>query len=145
MFQPKFSRFHRLIFHAFLKFLHISNDYLADSCVDCQMPKVYKWLFYTCSCLCSSQSLEYTLQNLTMCSSWPTFAIVGPNGKLLAQIAGEGRRKVLMTIFKIFKCAYNPFCSRSDYFFQNYILNPCVQLVILVHDSIYLKLTQMVI
>uniref|UniRef100_A0A2N9HG53 GPI ethanolamine phosphate transferase 1 n=1 Tax=Fagus sylvatica TaxID=28930 RepID=A0A2N9HG53_FAGSY len=29
-----------------------------------------------------------------MCSSWPTFAIVGPNGKLLAQIAGEGRRKV---------------------------------------------------
>lgn len=29
-------------------------------------------------------------------NSWPTFAIVGPNGKLLAQVAGEGRRKVLM-------------------------------------------------
>lgn len=29
-------------------------------------------------------------------SSWPTFAIVSPNGKLIAQIAGEGRRKVLM-------------------------------------------------
>ncbi|XP_031102585.1 protein SUPPRESSOR OF QUENCHING 1, chloroplastic isoform X1 [Ipomoea triloba] len=28
-------------------------------------------------------------------SSWPTFAIVGPNGKLLAQIAGEGHRKDL--------------------------------------------------
>ncbi|KAM7478487.1 hypothetical protein LguiA_026700 [Lonicera macranthoides] len=28
-------------------------------------------------------------------NSWPTFAIVGPNGKLLAQIAGEGRRKDL--------------------------------------------------
>ncbi|KAI3944972.1 hypothetical protein MKW92_051069 [Papaver armeniacum] len=28
-------------------------------------------------------------------SSWPTFAIVSPNGKLLAQIAGEGRRKDL--------------------------------------------------
>lgn len=28
-------------------------------------------------------------------NSWPTFAIVGPNGKLLAQLAGEGRRKVL--------------------------------------------------
>ncbi|KAF6155127.1 hypothetical protein GIB67_043095, partial [Kingdonia uniflora] len=28
-------------------------------------------------------------------SSWPTFALVGPNGKLLAQIAGEGHRKDL--------------------------------------------------
>ncbi|XP_015874923.3 protein SUPPRESSOR OF QUENCHING 1, chloroplastic [Ziziphus jujuba] len=28
-------------------------------------------------------------------NSWPTFAIVGPNGKLLAQLAGEGRRKDL--------------------------------------------------
>ncbi|TYH91789.1 hypothetical protein ES332_A13G137800v1 [Gossypium tomentosum] len=28
-------------------------------------------------------------------NSWPTFAIVGPNGKLLAQIAGEGHRKDL--------------------------------------------------
>ncbi|KAL3843548.1 hypothetical protein ACJIZ3_000951 [Penstemon smallii] len=28
-------------------------------------------------------------------SSWPTFALVGPNGKLIAQIAGEGRRKDL--------------------------------------------------
>ncbi|THG17861.1 hypothetical protein TEA_027586 [Camellia sinensis var. sinensis] len=28
-------------------------------------------------------------------NSWPTFAIVGPNGKLLAQISGEGRRKVV--------------------------------------------------
>ncbi|XP_023894808.2 protein SUPPRESSOR OF QUENCHING 1, chloroplastic isoform X2 [Quercus suber] len=28
-------------------------------------------------------------------NSWPTFAIVGPNGKLLAQIAGEGRQKDL--------------------------------------------------
>ncbi|XP_015570646.1 protein SUPPRESSOR OF QUENCHING 1, chloroplastic isoform X1 [Ricinus communis] len=28
-------------------------------------------------------------------SSWPTFALVGPNGKLLAQISGEGHRKDL--------------------------------------------------
>lgn len=28
-------------------------------------------------------------------NSWPTFAIVGPNGKLLAQLSGEGRRKDL--------------------------------------------------
>ncbi|KAI8531712.1 hypothetical protein RHMOL_Rhmol11G0156800 [Rhododendron molle] len=28
-------------------------------------------------------------------NSWPTFVIVGPNGKLLAQISGEGRRKVV--------------------------------------------------
>ncbi|KAK1432524.1 hypothetical protein QVD17_09421 [Tagetes erecta] len=28
-------------------------------------------------------------------SSWPTFAIIGPTGKLLAQLAGEGRRKDL--------------------------------------------------
>ncbi|KAF9669845.1 hypothetical protein SADUNF_Sadunf13G0006800 [Salix dunnii] len=28
-------------------------------------------------------------------SSWPTFAIVGPNGKLIAQLSGEGRRKDL--------------------------------------------------
>ncbi|TYK10299.1 NHL repeat-containing protein 2 isoform X1 [Cucumis melo var. makuwa] len=28
-------------------------------------------------------------------NSWPTFAIVSPNGKLLAQISGEGRRKDL--------------------------------------------------
>ncbi|KAL3349804.1 hypothetical protein AABB24_022728 [Solanum stoloniferum] len=28
-------------------------------------------------------------------NSWPTFVLVGPNGKLLAQIAGEGRRKDL--------------------------------------------------
>lgn len=28
-------------------------------------------------------------------NSWPTFAIVGPNGKLIAQVSGEGRRKVI--------------------------------------------------
>ncbi|KAJ9186012.1 hypothetical protein P3X46_005570 [Hevea brasiliensis] len=28
-------------------------------------------------------------------NSWPTFAIVGPNGKLIAQISGEGHRKDL--------------------------------------------------
>ncbi|KAK6915673.1 NHL repeat [Dillenia turbinata] len=28
-------------------------------------------------------------------NSWPTFAIVGPNGKVLAQVSGEGRRKDL--------------------------------------------------
>ncbi|KAL2345612.1 hypothetical protein Fmac_006897 [Flemingia macrophylla] len=28
-------------------------------------------------------------------NSWPTFAIVGPNGKLLAQLAGEGHKKDL--------------------------------------------------
>ncbi|KAG5529374.1 hypothetical protein RHGRI_029927 [Rhododendron griersonianum] len=28
-------------------------------------------------------------------NSWPTFVIVGPNGKLLAQISGEGRQKVV--------------------------------------------------
>ena len=32
-------------------------------------------------------------------NSWPTFAIVGPNGKLLAQISGEGRRKVMVMHF----------------------------------------------
>ena len=30
-------------------------------------------------------------------NSWPTFAVVGPNGKLLAQLSGEGRRKVLIS------------------------------------------------
>lgn len=29
-------------------------------------------------------------------SSWPTFALVGPNGKLIGQLAGEGRREVLI-------------------------------------------------
>lgn len=29
-------------------------------------------------------------------NSWPTFAVVGPNGKIIAQLAGEGRRKVLI-------------------------------------------------
>ncbi|KAI3448473.1 hypothetical protein Pfo_005138 [Paulownia fortunei] len=28
-------------------------------------------------------------------SSWPTFALVGPNGKLIAQVSGEGHRKDL--------------------------------------------------
>ncbi|MED6134459.1 Protein SUPPRESSOR OF QUENCHING 1, chloroplastic [Stylosanthes scabra] len=28
-------------------------------------------------------------------SSWPTFAVIGPNGKLLAQLAGEGHKKVV--------------------------------------------------
>ncbi|KAL1545981.1 Protein SUPPRESSOR OF QUENCHING 1, chloroplastic [Salvia divinorum] len=28
-------------------------------------------------------------------NSWPTFAVVGPNGKLIAQVSGEGRRKDL--------------------------------------------------
>ncbi|XP_021772395.1 NHL repeat-containing protein 2-like isoform X1 [Chenopodium quinoa] len=28
-------------------------------------------------------------------NSWPTFAVVGPNGRLIGQIAGEGRRKDL--------------------------------------------------
>ncbi|KAJ0037391.1 hypothetical protein Pint_22655 [Pistacia integerrima] len=32
-------------------------------------------------------------------NSWPTFAIVGPNGKLLAQLASEGHRKVLIIHF----------------------------------------------
>jgi len=27
-------------------------------------------------------------------NSWPTFAVVSPNGKVIAQIAGEGHRKV---------------------------------------------------
>lgn len=31
-------------------------------------------------------------------NSWPTFAIVGPNGRLLGQISGEGRRKDLEDI-----------------------------------------------
>lgn len=35
-------------------------------------------------------------------NSWPTFAIVGPNGRLLAQLSGEGRRKVLMAHFQIY-------------------------------------------
>lgn len=34
-------------------------------------------------------------------NSWPTFAFVGPNGKLLAQLAGEGHKKVLVTAFNI--------------------------------------------
>lgn len=34
-------------------------------------------------------------------NSWPTFAIVGPNGKVLAQLAGEGHKKVLLTAFNI--------------------------------------------
>ena len=32
-------------------------------------------------------------------NSWPTFVVVAPNGKVLAQISGEGHRKVLMDIF----------------------------------------------
>lgn len=36
-------------------------------------------------------------------NSWPTFAIVGPNGRLLAQVSGEGRRKVLITILSVCK------------------------------------------
>jgi hypothetical protein len=28
-------------------------------------------------------------------NSWPTFVVIGPNGKVLAQISGEGHRKVL--------------------------------------------------
>lgn len=35
-------------------------------------------------------------------NSWPTFAVVGPNGKLLAQLAGEGRRKVIFSIIPFF-------------------------------------------
>jgi hypothetical protein len=31
-------------------------------------------------------------------NSWPTFVVIGPNGKVLAQISGEGHRKVLMHI-----------------------------------------------
>ena len=27
-------------------------------------------------------------------NSWPTFVLIGPNGKVLAQISGEGHRKV---------------------------------------------------
>jgi len=34
-------------------------------------------------------------------NSWPTFAIVGPDGKLLAQLAGEGHKKVLIMIFSL--------------------------------------------
>lgn len=36
-------------------------------------------------------------------NSWPTFAIVGPNGKVLAQIAGEGHRKVMTAHFSYCK------------------------------------------
>jgi len=45
-------------------------------------------------------------------NSWPTFAIVGPDGKLLAQLAGEGRKKVLMTIFSLL----------SVYFVLNFVV-----------------------
>lgn len=38
-------------------------------------------------------------------NSWPTFAVVGPNGKLLAQLAGEGHRKVLIAHL-YFSCTY---------------------------------------
>ena len=29
-------------------------------------------------------------------NSWPTFVLVSPDGKVLAQIAGEGQRKVIV-------------------------------------------------
>ena len=38
-------------------------------------------------------------------NSWPTFAIVGPNGKLLAQLAGEGHKKVVIATSSLF-CMY---------------------------------------
>ncbi|KAB1227389.1 NHL repeat-containing protein 2 [Morella rubra] len=38
---------------------------------------------------------EMTLWRELGVNSWPTFAIVGPNGKLIAQISGEGHRKDL--------------------------------------------------
>lgn len=28
-------------------------------------------------------------------NSWPTFALVGPSGKVIAQISGEGHKEVL--------------------------------------------------
>jgi hypothetical protein len=34
-------------------------------------------------------------------NSWPTFVIVGPSGKILAQLSGEGHRKVHTTL-----CSY---------------------------------------
>lgn len=34
-------------------------------------------------------------------NSWPTFVIIGPNGKILAQLAGEGHRKVFASIFTL--------------------------------------------
>lgn len=32
-------------------------------------------------------------------NSWPTFVVVGPNGKILLQISGEGHREVIITFF----------------------------------------------
>ncbi|KAK9735763.1 hypothetical protein RND81_04G226100 [Saponaria officinalis] len=40
-------------------------------------------------------------------NSWPTFAILGPTGKLLAQISGEGRRKDLDDIVEAALLFYN--------------------------------------
>ncbi|XP_051144550.1 protein SUPPRESSOR OF QUENCHING 1, chloroplastic isoform X2 [Andrographis paniculata] len=41
----------------------------------------------------------YLWRNLGV-SSWPTFALVGPTGKLIAQVSGEGRRKDLDDLVK---------------------------------------------
>ena len=34
-------------------------------------------------------------------NSWPTFSVVGPDGRLIAQLSGEGRRKVLLSCYRI--------------------------------------------
>lgn len=49
-------------------------------------------------------------------NSWPTFAIVGPNGKLLAQISGEGRRKVLEDLLYVLVYLHVPWKSSNENF-----------------------------
>lgn len=42
-------------------------------------------------------------------NSWPTFVLIGPNGKVLAQISGEGHRKVLrISLENIFVYTFLP-------------------------------------
>lgn len=66
-------------------------------------------------------------------NSWPTFVLIGPNGKVLAQISGEGHRKVLVqhislesiiVVYTFYFCIFR-FCNANNifwnpFFFQEY-------------------------
>lgn len=66
-------------------------------------------------------------------SSWPTFAIIGPTGKLLAQLAGEGRRKVCIYTLKTLKLQflYNNYWKIRYAFFFHYVCMMCKRILMI--------------
>ena len=69
-------------------------------------------------------------------NSWPTFVLIGPNGKVLAQISGEGHRKVLhISLESIIIVVYtflllHPFDLANDIFWNPFYFQESMRTIL---------------